>query len=269
MNTTYRIMLILGCFLLGFFLLMAAFPGVFTPYGLKDMSQPWLAPSADHVLGTNSLGYDIFTELVYGTRETLLIGLSGSILMIALGTVIGMFSTLNGFPGAVFNGMINIFMLLPGLITLIVLSAFVGHSTVSLILLIAAFSWVGTARNVRARVIHLNSQPFIESCVVQGYNRLHIIFHHILPNLYDLLISRFLMGINSCIMMESTLSFLGVGDVYHPTWGTMVNLAYRRGAFMRRAFHYLLPPGACIMLLCLSFYFISLGIQSRRSEIDL
>ncbi len=269
MNTTHRIMLILGCFLLGFFLLMAAFPGVFTPYGLKDMSRPWLAPSAEHVLGTNSLGYDIFTELVYGTRETLLIGLSGSILMIALGTVIGMLSTLNGFPGAVFNGLINIFMLLPGLITLIVLSAFVGHSTMNLIFLIAVFSWVGTARNVRARVINLNSQPFIESCVVQGYSRLHIIFHHILPNLYDLLISRFLMGINSCIMMESTLSFLGIGDVYHPTWGTMVNLAYRRGAFMRRAFHYLLPPGACIMLLCLSFYFISLGLQSRRSEIDL
>ena len=262
-------MLITGCLLLGAFLLMAFFPGMFTSCGLKDMSRPWLAPSAEHVLGTNSLGYDIFTELVYGTRETLLIGLARSILMLALGSVIGMLSTLPGLPGMIFNGLINVFMLLPHLITLIVVSAFVGHSAAELIVLIALFGWVGTARNVRARVIHLNSQPFVENLIIQGFGRVHIIFHHILPNLYDLLLFRFLMGVNSCIMMESTLSFLGIGDVYTPTWGTMVNLAYKRGAFMRRAYHYLLPPGICIMLLSLSFYFISMAVEARHEQIDL
>ena len=160
------------------------------------------------------------------------------------------------------------FVLLPRLITLIVLSAFLGTSRWHLIFLIAAFSWVGTARNVRAQVIHLNSQPFVENCIIQGYSRFHIVLRHILPNLYEVLISRFLLGVNSCIMMESTLSFLGFGDLYHPTWGTMINFAYKRGAFMRQAYPYLLMPGVCIMGLSLSFYFISLYFEARREAIQ-
>ena len=83
----------------------------------------------------------------------------------------------------------------------------------------------------------------------QSYIRAHIAIYHTLPNLYDVLLSRFLLGVNSCIIMESTLSFLGFGDLYNPTWGTMINFAYNRGAFIRQAYNYLLAPGVCIMLL--------------------
>ena len=179
----------------------------------------------------------------------------------------GVLSAYRNALGSVFNGLINVFVLLPRLITLIVLATFFGSSTRNLILLISAFSWVGTARNVRAQVIHLNSQPFIENCVIQGYSRGHIILYHLLPNLYDVLLSRFLLGVNTCIMLESTLSFLGFGDLYHPTWGTMINFAYSRGAFIRQAYNYLLMPGVCIMLLSLSFYFMSLFFESKRAEI--
>lgn len=259
--------LILGLLLLLLFLAATLWPGLFTDYGLKDMARPWLKPSSEHLLGTNSLGYDIFTELVYGTRDTLFIGIMSSVLTLALGALIGTLSTRKGLVGALFNGLINVFVLLPRLVTLIVLAAFVGSSRWHLILLIGAFSWVGTARSVRAQVIHINSQPFIENCVIQGYSRAHIVLRHVLPNLYDVLISRFLLGVNSCIMMESTLSFLGFGDLYHPTWGTMINFAYKRGAFIRQAYNYLLTPGLCIMLLSLSFYFISLYFESRRETI--
>jgi peptide/nickel transport system permease protein len=190
------------------------------------------------------------------------------VLTLVLGAAIGTLSTRKGLLGALFNGLINVFVLLPRLITLIVLSAFLGTSRWHLIFLIAAFSWVGTARNVRAQVIHLNSQPFVENCIIQGYSRFHIVLRHILPNLYEVLISRFLLGVNSCIMMESTLSFLGFGDLYHPTWGTMINFAYKRGAFMRQAYPYLLMPGVCIMGLSLSFYFISLYFEARREAIQ-
>lgn len=256
-----------GLLLLLVFLGAALFPECFTRYSLKEMSQPWLRPSSEHLLGTNSLGYDIFTEIIYGTRDTLFIGLMSSLLTLMLGTLIGVLATYRGLPGTLFNGLINVFILLPRLITLIVLAAFLGNSRGNLILLIAAFSWAGTARAVRARVIHLNSLPFIENCTIQGYSRGHTVIRHILPNLYDILISRFLLGVNSCIMMESTLSFLGFGDLYHPTWGTMINFAYKRGAFMRQAYAYLLTPGICIMLLSLSFYFISLYFEARRETI--
>ena len=114
---------------------------------------------------------------------------------------------------------------------------------------------------------HIYTQPFIENCRVCGYSRAHTAFAHVLPNLSDILLSRFLLGVNGCIMMESTLSFLGFGDLYHPSWGTMVNFAYRRGAFMRGAWNYLLPPGICIMLLSLAFYFISVYFESSKEEI--
>ena len=263
-----RVPLVLGGILLLIFLMAAAFPTVFSSYGQKEMFAPWLTPSSEHLLGTNALGYDIFTELIYGTRQTLLIGISSSVLMLVLGSVIGTLAAGKGFLGGLSNGIINVFVLLPKLVTMIVLATFFGSSSRNLILLIAAFSWVGTARSVRAKVIHLNAQPFIENCVIQGYSHGHIILHHIIPNLYDVLLSRFLLGVNSCIMMESTLSFLGFGDLYYPTWGTMINFAYKRGAFLRQAYEYLLSPGVCIMLLSLSFYLISLYFEHRQATIQ-
>lgn len=260
--------LVLGILLLLAFLSAAFAPSLFTSYGRKDSFEAWEKPSGEHPLGTTDLGYDIFTELVYGTRDTLVIGLFSSALTMAVGTLIGLAAAGKGFFGGFSNGVINVFVLLPRLVTLIVLAAFVGSGRIQLILLIAAFSWVGTARAVRAEVQHLLEQPFIEACRVYGFSGPHIAFRHILPNLWEILLSRFLIGVNGCIMMESTLSFLGFGDLYHPTWGTMINFAYRRGAFLRQAYPYLLMPGVCVMLLSLAFYLISLYITSERDRVQ-
>lgn len=268
MNRRGLLPLMTGIALLAVFLAAAAFPGLFTGYGPKEMFASWLEPDRNHLLGTNALGYDVFTELVYGTRQTLTVGLTSSILALGLGAAAGALSTVRGAVGRLFDGLMQIFVLLPRLVTLVVLAAFIGSSTRSLILLIAAFSWAGTARAVRARVLHLNAQPFIECCVIQGYSRGHILLRHVLPNLSDVLLSRFLLGVNSCILLESTLSFLGFGDLYRPTWGAMINFAYKRGAFLRQAYGYLLSPGLCIMLLSLSFYLISLYFDRRRAAID-
>ena len=259
--------LLVGCIILVIFLLAALFPSLFTAYGQKEMFGRWLSPSGEHPLGTNALGYDIFTELVYGTRQTLLVGVSSSILTMLLGGLIGTGAAGKGIVGGILNGCINLFVLLPKLVTMIVLATFLGSSIRNLILLIAAFSWVGTARAIRAKVIHLNAQPFVENCIILGYRRSHIVLYHMIPNLYDVLLSRFLLGVNSCIMMESTLSFLGFGDLYYPTWGTMMNFAYKRGALLRQAYGYLLSPGVCIMLLSLAFYFISLYFESRQAAV--
>lgn len=268
MNKKRLVPLAAGVVLLLLFLIMALSPQLFSSYGQKEMFKPWLKSSVEHILGTNALGYDIFTELVYGARATLLVGVSSSIITLLLGASIGVLSTSRGPVGLVFNGLINVFMMLPKLVTLIVLTAFIGSSAINLILLIAAFSWVGIARNVRAKVIHLQAQPFVESCAIYGFSKAHIALHHIIPNLQDVLLSRFLLGVNSCIMMESTLSFLGFGDLYHPTWGTMINFAYQRGAFIRQAYNYLLVPGLCITLLSLSFYFLSLFFENKRQTIN-
>ena len=262
-----RVFLVTGIILLAAAVCAALAPGLFTSYGQKQMFEAWIPMSSEHLLGTNSLGYDIFTELVYGAGDTLFVGLLSSLLTMLLGVSVGVLAARKGAVGDFFSGLINVFMLLPRLISLIVLAAFIGQSRTSLVILIAAFGWSGTARTVRAQVSYISGQPYIQACRVSGYSSLHTALRHVVPGISDVLLSRFLLGVNSCIMMESTLSFLGFGDLYHPTWGTMVNFAYRRGAFMRGAWNYLLPPGICIALLSLAFYFISVYIEKRKESI--
>lgn len=146
--------LILGLLLLAVFALAAFAPELFTSYGQKELFTKWLPISREHLLGTNAMGYDIFTELIYGARQTLLVGVLSSILTLILGAGIGILGSFHGWVGQIFNGLIQIFVLLPKLITLIVLATFFGSSAAHLIILIAAFSWVGTARAVRAKGTH-------------------------------------------------------------------------------------------------------------------
>lgn len=268
MKKKYNVYLLIGIVLLALFILMAFAPGLFTKIDRKDMFEAWLPQSSVHILGTNSLGYDIFAELVFGARQTLMVGVVGSILAALLGIAIGILSTIKGIFGSVFSGLINIFVLIPRIVCLVVLASFVGSSNTNLIILVAAFSWVAIARNIKAKVESIYQQTFIQALRLQGFSELHIIVYHVLPNLADVILTRFLLGVNSCIMMESTLSFLGLGDLYYPTWGTMINFAFKRGAFIRRAYAYLLTPGICISLLSLAFYFIGTYFEHRKDTID-
>lgn len=152
--------LILGLLLLAVFALAAFAPELFTSYGQKELFTKWLPISREHLLGTNAMGYDIFTELIYGARQTLLVGVLSSILTLILGAGIGILGSFHGWVGQIFNGLIQIFVLLPKLITLIVLATFFGSSAAHLIILIAAFSWVGTARAVRAKVLQLHTAVY-------------------------------------------------------------------------------------------------------------
>lgn len=261
--------LYLGLAILLLFVTVALVPSLFTSYDRKDMFPPWQGMSSEHLLGTNNLGYDIYTELIYGTGDTLFIGVTSSILSLVLGLAIGTLSSSESFVGSIFTSLTNMFVYLPKLVTLIVLSTFLGSSSFTLITLISAFGWVGTSRVVKGKIVHLSSAPFIENCTLLGYGRLHTVLHHYVRNLQDVIVSRFLAGATSCIMMESTLSFLGFGDLYHPTWGTMVNYAWKRGAMLRHAYNYLLAPGFAIMALSLSFYFLSLFFERKQEEINL
>lgn len=262
-----RLSLYAGLLILAFFLVMTLAPGIFTSYAPKDMFKEWLKPSNEHLLGTNSLGCDIFTELVYGARETIFVGILSSALTMAAAIIIGFLSAAKGFVGRVFSGLINIFLMLPKLVCIIVLSAFFSGDRLSVIILIAVFSWAPAARSIRAKVLQLSSAPFAESLKLLGFSPVHISVFHILPNTRDVLLPRFLLEVNSCILMESSLAFLGIGDIYNPTWGSIVNIAYKRGAFLRGAYWYLLTPGLCIAMLSLAFSLIASYLEHRKESI--
>jgi len=266
-STKKSVAVLLGLAIIILLLLMALIPIMFTGYGRKEMFDPWLKPSLDHFLGTNALGYDVFTELVYGAGQTLLVGLSSAILSMIIGSILGVVASKYGFFSKLANGLVNVFVMMPKLVCLIVLSIFFGNSTINTIVLISLFSWAATAKNIAAKVRNINEQGFIENLRLEGFSELHIAIYHTIPNMADVISARFLLAINSCIMMESSLSFLGIGDTYYPSWGTMINIAYNNGAFLRGAYAYILAPGLCIMLVSLAFHLISDYLESQKKII--
>ncbi len=260
-------LLISGGLLLTIFIVLALFPQWFTPYGLKERFEVYLSPSSTHILGTNDVGYDVFTELVYSTRQSLIVGVLASLFSLILGVLFGVLFSLNKYLRYIGDVLGNTFLALPRLIVIMVLVAFLNRNMWNIILVISLFTWQGTAKLVTNRIDHIKAEPYYAAGKMMGYSDFHMAIYHIIPNLKDIIITRFLLGVSSCVILESTISFLGLGDLYNVSWGTMMNFAYSRGAMLRKAFAYLLSPGFMIMLLSLSFYLIYQSFQVRKEEI--
>lgn len=260
--------LAVGCLLLFVFLLAAVAPSAFAPYSPSDTFDAWLPSSSDHILGTDDAGADVFTSLVYATGRTLLTGVASAALALALGVLVGLAAGSGGAIGALANGVINLFAMIPKLPATIVIAAFAGGGLAETVIVIAVFGWVTTARAVRAKVLHIKCRPFADALTAAGYSPARIAFRHIIPNTGEVILTRYITTLAGCIMTEATLSFLGLGSVSSPTWGTMINLAYRRGGFAMEAYGWLLAPGAAIMLLALAFWCLWYFAEHRSRDVS-
>ncbi len=264
-----KLYLIFGCAILLVFVIFAAAPGLIAPYGIKEMFTAFEKPCAEHILGTNDLGYDVFTEIVYAARASLIIGVASAAISLVIGTVMGLLAGyLPSWKGEIFSGIIQIFILIPMLPMAIVIAAFAGNTTANIIIIISVLGWCATARTVRTRTLQLKQTAFCESLMILGLSRKRIMTHHILPNLTEVVLSRYIMSVSRCMMLEATLSFLGMGDITEVTWGRMINLAYRGGAFMKGLYGWLIAPGVCIALIILAFYCINRYFELRAGEVS-
>lgn len=264
-----KTVMFLGLAILVIFGLFALFPEVFAPYGLKEMDKAWLPCSSTHPFGTNDMGYDILTELIFSSRTTLLIGLAAALISLVIGSVMGLLAGyLSDWRGKFIDGVIQIFLMIPMLPMAIVIAAYCGKNMFSIIFIIAVLGWCGTARTVRTRTMQLKQTPFVEMLVILGISRRQIMFRHILPNLYEVVLSRYIMSVASCMMLEATLSFLGMGDPTEVTWGRMINLAYKRGGFTKGAYNWLAIPGVCIALIVIAFYCINHYLEAKNDEVS-
>lgn len=263
-----RAALIFGLTVLAVFAVAALFPSVLAPYGPTEMGAPWQKPSVQHLLGTNDLGYDLLTEMIYAARPTMLVGLAAAVFSLCLGTLIGLAAgALPGWKGEIASGVIQVFLMIPMLPAAIVVGAYCGGTLVSVIGIIAALGWCATARTVRARTVQLMQSEFAEGFRVLGFSRARIVLRHVLPNLQEVVLSRYIMTVARCVMLEATLSFLGLGDASRITWGRMIHLAYKRGGFTNGAWNWLAAPGVCIFLLVLAMYAINTYFESRGREV--
>jgi peptide/nickel transport system permease protein len=214
----------------------------------------WASPSQFAPLGTDNLGRSIWTQFVWGSRISLLVGLAATVIAIAIGSIVGIAA---GFFGRLSEGLLmritEWFLVIPFLPLAIVLAAILGPSVQNIILVIGITSWPSTARLIRAQVLTLKQRLYVDRSRALGASSGHVIGRHILPNVAPLILANTTLTVPIAILSETTLSFLGLGDPTRASWGKMLEEAFSAGAVTERAWWYYLPPGLGIMLVVLAF----------------
>jgi len=255
----------IGLTLLILFALMAV--GSYIPPLIDPMYHPMTGvdpeittstgPSARHWLGTDSMGRDIFSQLLAGARVAFMVGVSAAFMSIFLGTAVGMIAGYMGkFADNALMRLADMIMVMPTLLMILILASVFGQLSIwFIVLIIALFRWPGVSRVIRAQTLSLKQRPFIDAARVAGASHFRIIFRHIMPNVLPLSFLYMTFRVTSAITTEAALAFLGFGDPGTVSWGMMLQYVWKTGN-MFKAPYWLLPPGICISLITLSFYML-------------
>jgi peptide/nickel transport system permease protein len=262
-----------GLIVLVLLVLVAIFAPVIAPYP-PDKPIPdeqgrygrWQEPSARHLLGTDSIGRDVLTRVIYATRVSLTVGLVASLVATTIGVVVGAVAGyFGGFVDSVLMRVTDAVLAFPVIFLLIVLSAMITPSTSNVILIIGAVYWTRTARIVRGEFLRLREMAFVEAATSLGLKPVRIILFHLLPNAVSPIIVAATLRVAYAILLEATLSFLGIG-VQEPTpsWGRMLEQATAISVLDQRPWLWA-PPGLAILLTVMAINFVG---DALRDSID-
>ena len=228
------------------------------------------APSAEHLLGTDEQGMDVFTRLMYGGRLSLTISFLAVFLISFLGIVLG---GLAGYYGGWVDNVImricDVLMCLPTLPLMLIIGTVLDSNGVPqdwyiylLMGILSIFSWPGMARLVRGQILYLREQEYMVAAEAMGYSTGRKIFKHLVPNIMPQIIVSMTLSLGSMILYESTLSYLGLGvRIPYSSWGTMVSILSERNDILQNNFNVWGPPGICIIIAVLGFNFIGDGLR--------
>jgi peptide/nickel transport system permease protein len=255
---------LVGLLLIVGLILVAILAEVISPYSPTErVGRPFEKPSAEHLLGTNDIGQDLLSEMIYGTRVSLTIGIVAALVAMVIGTTVGLLA--GYFPrrlGSVLMRIVDIILTLPFLPLLILLAAYLGRSLFNTVIVIGVLIWAGTARVIRSQVITISQQDYVLAAHAAGASDLYIIINHILPQTLLLAIGEFVQATSGAILLEAALSFLGLGDPIQKSWGTVLFWAQARGVFMTPAWKWwVLPPGLLISIAALGFALLGLALE--------
>jgi peptide/nickel transport system permease protein len=255
----------IGIAVAAIFILAAIFAPLIATHDVtaQNLAMRYAAPSAAHWFGTDSLGRDVFSRVVYGARISLEVG----IIVVTVSSVIGIIiGSIAGFYGGIVDRILsgyifNVFLAFPGLLLAIALVAFLGAGLGKLILALCVIGWVGYARVMRGQVLKVREYDFVQAARALGATSFRILKTHILPNAIQPLIVQASLGMAGAVMSEASLSFLGLGiPPPAPSWGTMIEES-RAFDILYNAPHVMLFPGLAIALTVLSFNFIGDGLR--------
>lgn len=219
-------------------------------------------PSAEHPLGTDELGRDVLSRLLYGGRVSIMVGICATLVQVTIGILLGMIA---GFFGRIADSIImricDIVMCFPFYAIAISLAALLGANVWNVVFIVGALNWTGVARIVRAETLSLRSREFIDAARALSLNNVEIIWRHILPNVLGPIIIYATLGIATGVLSEASLSFLGLGvKPPQPSWGNMLSAAQNMRILSSEWWMWI-PPGAMVFLLVLSINFVGDGLR--------
>lgn len=255
-----------GLVILLLILLTSVLAPVLAPYDplVSNLSEALQKPSAAHLLGTDNIGRDTLSRVLYGGRQSILLALAATVLSMLLGFALGLFA---GYFGGWVDGIIttisSIFQGLPGLTLMIAVAGLLGQGVKSMLIAIVINSWGGFSRIVRGEVMKLKQESFIKGLRTIGAGDLRILFLHISPNILGTLSVLFATRIAGNVISVASMSYLGLGlQPPTPDWGVMINDARQ---YFRQEPLLVIAPGLCILLLSLS---INLLADELRDRLD-
>ncbi len=253
-----------GIVILGLLLLASIGAPLFTRFDPTSQDfGTWIKPGAEHWLGTTALGQDIWSQLLYSGRLSLVIAFSCGLVSTAIGVALGITAAyVGGWVDEVINTLINVMLVLPGLPLLIIVTAFFRASGVlPVILVISLTGWAWGARVIRSQALALRGRDFVTASIAGGEGAGRIIFSEMLPNMAGLIAANFFGAATYAILSEVGLDFLGIGNVGLVTWGTMLYWAQAKQALLQGAWWWVAAPGFAVALLGTSFALLNFAID--------
>ena len=219
-------------------------------------------PFDEYILGTTNLGRDVYSQLVQGARSALIVGVTAAVVVVAIGTLVGLVAGYFGrWADATLMRLADIAIAIPFLPFVIVLAAFMRPSMWNVVLAVALLLWPNTARVIRAQVLSVRERAYVEAARVTGASEWRILFVHVAPNILPLSFLYGSVAIGWAILTEAAVSFVGFGDPNRISWGYMLQDAFVSQALSRGSWHWFLPPGIAIVLVVIAGFFISRGAE--------
>jgi ABC-type dipeptide/oligopeptide/nickel transport system permease subunit len=255
-------MALVGLVLVILFVLLAVFAPLLAPYHYDDqnLAQTWQPPSAEHPFGTDDLGRDQLSRIIYAVRTAAVVGLGASLLSLLIGAVIGSISGMRGgLLDNILMRMVDIFNSFPSILLAVILATTLGQSVFTIVIALAITGWAGYARLIRGQVLALKNQEYVQAARTLGASERHVILNYVLPNILGPIAVALSFGIPYAMTAEAALSVIGVGiRPPEPSWGNLIYL----GISKMRGFPYLaIWPTTIFSLTLLAFTWFGDGLQ--------